>query len=148
MAGLTPDSRLNRLISQYDPRIRRAFLEAIRQHKRSINLADLADALERNDLPGALEMLRIRDQMLYPLSESIRSAYIAGGLLAGEKLPITLRAQFGFGSNPRAETAAQAITGKLIEGVQADNLQAMRDTIGEAVDQGIPPAKLATLITG
>lgn len=145
---LTPDARLNKEIRKLEPRVRRAFLEAISNARRSIDLNDLIDALQRQDLDRAVEILRIRDQVLYPLSESVRSAYIAGGLLAGEKLPITLRTSFGFGSNPRAEEAVQQITGSLIEGIQEDSLAMTRNVIEAGVRDGIPVANLARQITG
>lgn len=142
------DARLNELLRRLEPAVRRAFEEAIRKARRSVDVQDLIRALEDQNLERAVELLRIRDQVLYPLGEAVRDAYIAGGRAVGESIPVVLRAQFGFGTNPRAEQQVARIVGEMIEGVQRDSLQMTRNVIAAGVREGIPNAKLARQITG
>lgn len=145
---MTPDRRLNEQLRKLDPALRRAFLDAIKKARRSVDIEALIAALERQDIERAVDLLRIRDQVMYPLAEAVRDAFIAGGLVAGGKLPVTVRAVFGFGSNPRADAKARELSGRLIEGIQADTMEMTRRVISQGVNEGIPVAKLARQITG
>ena len=142
------DPRLDALLRKLEPGIRKAFEEAIGKARRAVDIAALVEALERGDLQRAVDLLRIDDQVLYPLAESIRAAYIAGGQAVGTIIPAALEARFGFGTNPRAEEQVNRITGQLIQGIQLDSLAMTREVISEGVNDGIPPARLARQITG
>ena len=115
------DPRLDALLRKLEPGIRKAFEEAIGKARRAVDIAALVEALERGDLQRAVDLLRIDDQVLYPLAESIRAAYIAGGQAVGTIIPAALEARFGFGTNPRAEEQVNRITGQLIQGIQLDS---------------------------
>lgn len=142
------ERRLEELLRKLEPDVRKAFEDAIRKARRAVNIAALTDALDRGDLQRAVELLRIDTQILLPLSESVRSAYMAGGEAVGELIPAILEARFGFGSNPRAEAQVSRITGQLIQGIQLDSLAMTREVIAAGVNEGIPPAKLARQMTG
>ena len=83
--------RIDAILARQEPAIRKAFLDAIAAHKGAINMAALAEALERGDIQAAIALAQISPAMLYPVRK--------GGRVTGMRKP---RAPCGGGAGERA----------------------------------------------
>lgn len=133
------------LVERFGTGIADAFLQAVQNHAASVSITALTDAIERGDI-RALEMLLRFDQgALFPLTEAIRTAYVGGGLSAAT----ALGARFAFdGRNYRAEAWLRDNGGALIEGIQADTLQMVRQVMDNRLVTGESGEKTARAIVG
>lgn len=135
-------------LKELQPVVRRAFIDAMRTAATAVDRAALIRALEARNIPLAMEVLQINQQTLFPVGEAVRTTYLQGGASVATSLPISLRGQFGFGGNPRAVEAVQRIVGQMVEGITAETLDATRGYITQAVNEGVPPRKVALELTG
>lgn len=134
-----------RLVAQYGQAIGDAFLEAIQRAASSVSLAQLEDAINRNDLRALEMLLRMEQGALFPVSEAIRSAFIGGGLSAGS----ISSGQFGFdGRHYRAEAWVRENAGTLVQGIQADTQAMLRAVMENRVVTGESGAVTARAIVG
>lgn len=141
-------NRLAALLDQYDGQIRRAFLEAIRSKANSINLAELANAIEARDFNRALNIAGITRADLFPFDTSITNAYVAGGQTIPAAAP-AFAVSFGFdGRATRAEAWARSHVGGLVTNIVAEQLDMLRETIGGQIAAGIAPRQAALDIAG
>lgn len=137
------------LLKQFEPQIERAFLEAVRAARNSVDVKALIAALEASDVERAVQLLRIDQSILYPLHDAVRGAYIAGGLSVGTTLPTAIRGSFGFnGRHPRAEDWVRRVGGELIQGIADDTLAMTRNTIVSAMTEGRGAQVVARDIVG
>ncbi|MCD1619134.1 hypothetical protein K7H20_13775 [Salipiger manganoxidans] len=142
------ERQISALLQQFQPQVRKAFIDAMRTAATAVDRAALIRALEARDISLAMEILRLNQQALFPMGEAVRAAYLQGGASVAASLPVAIRGQFGFGGNPRAVDAVQRIVGQAIEGVTAESLEATRGYITQAVADGAPPRRMALEITG
>ncbi|WP_108482264.1 phage minor head protein [Oceaniglobus ichthyenteri] len=142
------ERRLDALLRQFEPQVAKAFLEAVQAQRQAVDLAALIEALERRDIERAVQLLRMNQQALFPLTESLRGAVIAGGQTVAATLPLTIRGQFGFGGNPRAVRAVEQVTGKLAEILAEEATEMARQVIGLGIANGVPPRKQALDLVG
>lgn len=142
-------SRLNGLISRLEPKIARAFRDAMQRASGDISFSQLVAALENGNIGQALQLVEISPGILFELDEEIRAAYIAGGLLATEDVPRALRGKFSFnGRHLRAEEWVRENVGNLVQGIQSDTLQTTRDVILQGFQENRTPRQVARDITG
>jgi hypothetical protein len=133
------------LVERFGRGIADAFADAVQTHAASIPLADLVAAIEAGDLRALEALLRFPQGALFPLSEAMRTAFVGGGLAAST----ALGARFGFdGRNYRAEAWMRDNGGALIEGIQADTLQMVRQVMDNRLVTGESGAKTARSIVG
>ena len=122
--------------------IRDAFIAAIKAKAATLNAAEVDAALGDAILTGNAErltaMLKLTPDQIFPITEAIRSSYIAGLSFGKEGLPITLRANFGFGGNPRAVAAVRDLVTKLTGEISQGQIDATRALVAGVVDNGIP----------
>lgn len=141
-------NRLAALLKEFDGRIEAAFLEAIRAKANSINLADLAAAIEARDFNRALSIAGLTSADLFPFDTSLTSAYVAGGQTVAAAAP-AFAVSFGFdGRATRAEAWARSHVGGLVTNIVDEQLDMLRETIGSQLSQGINPRKIAVQIAG
>lgn len=141
-------ARLAKLLKQYDGEVEAAFLSAVRSRAASINLAQLADAIEARDVERALRIAGITQADLFPFDASINSAYASGGQTIAEAAP-AFAVRFGFdGRAERAERWAREHVGGLVTGIVDDQLEVLRETIGQQIAEGVAPRKAALEIAG
>lgn len=149
MARKTAQQRqIEALLKTWEPQVRKAFLDAMQAAATLVDRAALIAALEARNIEAALDLLRINQQALFPVGEAVRASYLAGGASVDVALPVTIRGQFGFGGNPRAVAAVQRVVGEAIEGITAETLAATRGFITQAVNEGVPPRRIALDLTG
>lgn len=135
--------RIKKLLAKHDKAIQRAFEEAIKQRRESINLRALADAIEARDLGRAVEIAGISRADMFPFDQAVREAYLDGGRTVTEAAPaFTARVALD-GNAPRAVEWAQVHVGGLITEIVDDQREAIRQIIAAQVEAGINPRKAA-----
>ena len=146
------ERRLADLVKKMEPSVRAAFEAAIKKAGAAIDVPALVAALERQDITTAMALLQIRPEAFAPMAEALRAAFIAGATSAGEVLPITLRAAFGYGGNPRAEAAIQRFVGEKIQIMVGQSqeaiVEAVRAVVTSGAVEGVPPARQALELVG
>lgn len=141
-------NRLAALLKQYDKEIQDAFLRAIRDKSNSINLRELADAIEARDLNRVIRIAGITRADLFPFDVSINGAYVAGGQTVPQSAP-AFAVSFGFdGRASRAEAWARNHVGLLVQGIVDEQLDLLRETIGGQLASGEAPRSVAVRIAG
>lgn len=138
---------LDALLATWEPRIRESFMAAVYHARGQIDLAALIDAIERRDLLAAEQIVRLNQGALWPLQEAIRQAAVAGAMAVPGMLGIEGR--FGFdGRHPRAETLLRDAGAELVQGIEADTLEATRAVIVDGIENSRPSRVVAREITG
>lgn len=141
-------NRIERLLSQYDSEIRRAFLKAMQDKANSINLRELANAIEARDFNRAVNLAGIARADLFPFDTAITNAYVAGGQTVPAAAP-AFAAAFGFdGRARRAEEWARSHVGGLVTSIVNEQLDMLRETISGQIAQGMGPRQAALDIAG
>lgn len=125
-----------------EPKIQKAFMEAIRTSAAQVNIDELIKLLEIGDAMAALEMLQLEPANLFKMTEAIRDAYITGGpLVAGATIAFDGRAL-------RAEAWARKYVGDFVEGITQTTSEALRTVIVDGLTAGRNPRSLAVDIVG
>lgn len=147
MARLTAQEReVQRLLAKLEPRVANAFADAIQAARRNVDFAALVEALDRGDLSAAIRALDVPQQVLFPLEEAIRAAYIEGGQMVAMAAP---QALLGFGgSTPAAVEWLRTLSSTRIQGIREDTLEAVRNALVSGREQGMGSRELATMIVG
>lgn len=141
-------NRLAELLKQYDSSIQKAFLDAIRARSTTINMADLTAAIEARDIERAIRLAGITRGDLFQFDATISSAYAAGGQTIVAAAP-AFAVSFGFdGRATRAEAWARGHVGGLVTEIIDDQVQMLRETIGNQIANGVNPRKAAIEIAG
>lgn len=83
---LSPTERINLLVEAWEPAIRAAFMDAVNSIRSAISIKQLVERLERGDVGGAVEVLRIEHEAFGGLDTAIADAFNAGGLAAVEDM--------------------------------------------------------------
>lgn len=141
------ERRIAAMLKTLQPSVQKAFKEAIAAHVGSIDAKALERLIAEGRLQEAIDLLRVNQAFTFPLTEAVRASFIAGGSLTKDALPLVIRAQFGFGNNPRAEQWARAMSSTMIQAVD-DNLPVIQGYIATAANEGIPARRVALDITG
>jgi hypothetical protein len=132
----------------HEKEIRRAFLEAFDRAARSVDRQAAIEALQANDVAGALEILQLRDAVLAPLAEAIRGAYVDGGTDIVTAMPAS-RVVMGFDARSvRAERwISQHAAARVVE-IVADQRKAIREAVLAQVREGRNPRAIITDLVG
>lgn len=135
--------RLEALLAKQEPAIRKAFLESIEAHKSSLNLAAIADALDRGDIQAAVALAQISTAKLYALDAAITASFVAGGNMVAESAP-KFAVQFGFdGRADRAERWGRENAAGLVQNISGEQAEALRELVGNRLEAGANSQKLA-----
>lgn len=138
--------RIDAALAKAEPAIRRAFEQAIAEHKASMNMRALAEALERGDIQAAIAIAQISPAMLYPLDQAITSTFVRGGQTVAAAAP-AFAVSFGFdGRATRAEAWARQNAAGLVVDIVQGQREALQGLISERLLAGSNPAPLARQI--
>lgn len=85
---LSPREQLENLLADFEPIIRRAFLDAVADLRSGIALRVVVERLELRDIEGAIDALNIDRAAYSPLDEAIRRAYSGGGNATVTGMPV------------------------------------------------------------
>jgi hypothetical protein len=137
--------RVEELIRRMEPSIARAFRQAIDDAALSVDRAALIRLLEAGRIEEAVQLLRLNQSVMFPMTEAIRAAYFAGA--ASLAAPRGLSGVFRFdGSQPEAQRWVQEKAATLIQGITEEATDMARTVLQQAGQ--VPSRKLATEITG
>ncbi|TPK59036.1 head morphogenesis protein [Mesorhizobium sp. B2-5-1] len=154
LVRLTPRQRFDILVSQFEPAVRSAFIEAIDDINSNIVLRRIVERLERGDINGAVAAMHLDPAAFRPLDEAIRAAFNGGGVSAVEGMP-TLRDPSGHrivvrwdARNLAAEQWLQDHSAQLVTGIVQDQQTAIRTALETGLARGDNPTKTAVAVVG
>lgn len=130
-----------------EPRVRDAFLESISNLRTGANLQALVDAIERGDVQGAFDALRIEAAAYDPLDRVLIDVYRLGGAETAAQMPARLRIRFD-GRDPQAEAWARNYSSDLVTAIAEDQREAVRTTIAGGIEAGQGGRRIAVDIVG
>lgn len=136
------------------PGMARAFEEAVADIRSGARLTTLEAAIERGDIQGALEALRLSDAFFAPLDRKIDEAYHAGGVWGLSQLPPKRLRHTGLGvvrfqgRHPRAEAWIKRAAGDLIQEITQDQKDMVLGVILRGLETGRGPRNLALDLIG
>ena len=150
----TPQEQLEQIIDNFEPTIRRAFLEAIETIRSDIIIEEIIARLEKGDGSGAVNAVPVDSVAFYPLVEAIRQTYNAGGIAAvstlprlsspsGQKVIVRFDAR-----NIRAEQWLSQHSSTLITNIIRDQQQSIRSVLTTGMVNGRNPRSVALDIVG
>ncbi|TPL06682.1 head morphogenesis protein [Mesorhizobium sp. B2-4-11] len=154
LVRLTPRQRFDILVSQFEPAVRAAFLDAIDDITSNIVLRRIVERLERGDINGAVQAMHLDEAAFRPLDEAIRQAFNGGGVATVEGMP-TLRDPSGHrivvrwdARNLAAETWLRDHSSQLITDIVTDQQVAVRTALEAGLARGDNPTRTALDVVG
>jgi hypothetical protein len=142
------------LQEELEPLIAAAFIAAIRAIVSRVRIVDIVDALKRNDITKAIELLYIERPAFDVFEKQIEAAYGAGGVAEIERAG-TLRDSEGRravirfnGRNYRAEQWLKQHSSQEITRIIDDQRLAIRNAIERGMQAGDNPNKTALDLIG
>jgi len=149
-----PRERIDRLIERLEPRMRRAFEEAVGRIRGRTTIRDVEEALRRGDIQRALDAIPLDESQFEPMRRALREAFEEGGDLGNNNAAVDLAgagAQLGVGfegGNPRAEAWVRDHSSTLITEIIEDQRKAVRGALEEGVQAGRNPRQTALDVVG
>lgn len=147
--------KLLALIAKLDQRMVQAFSRAILDIKSDAQMANLTEAIKRNDIQGVFDALNLSRVVFAPLEEAIREAFLQGGAYSLEEIRNPPRGSGAGrmvlrfdGRHDRAEQWVRQHSSELIEGIVQDTKEAVRLVVQDGLENGRGPRKTALEITG
>lgn len=146
--------RVEKLVEQWEPRLRRAFLESIYSVRGAAQLGAIVARLERGDVAGAVEALGLDPARFLALDAAIASAFAAGGSATANAIPAlrdadgaTLKVVFNI-RNPVAEQWLRTESGTLIREIVEDQRLMARNALTAGLEAGVNPRTSALDLIG
>ena len=131
---MTERADLERLLADLEPKVRDAFLAAVRNHASRIDMAALTEALRRGDIQAAVEIAAMRPRDVYTIGEALRQAFFSAGNLVGNGAR-GIAGQFQFdGRHPEALAWATDNSAALVTRLTEESRDAVRMTLIGALD--------------
>lgn len=151
---LSQQEQLEQVVQNFEPVIRKAFIEAIETIRSDTVIEQIIERLEKGDIAGAVEAVPVDNAAFNPLEEAIRQTFNAGGIVAITPLP-RLKSPSGHkvvirfdARNPRAERWLSDHGGNLISDIIRDQKQAIRSALTTGMIYGRNPRSVALDIVG
>lgn len=139
------------LIAELEPEIRRGFMASVTDLQASVDWPALLEALQNNDMEGAIAALNIDAAAWAEYSSAMSSAYAQSGASTAAQViqqgfaPIGTRFQM---TNPRAQEWIARNVGESITGFVREQVQVARTVIEAGYSQGQGPRTIATDLVG
>lgn len=147
-------ANLNDLLDQFEPKLQKAFFEAIQEITSKAQVNQIIKALERGDIEGAIQAIYLDGAAFYKFEQIISEAYGAGGfttIQALGKLKDRFGAQFVVRfnpRNPRAELYLSQESSTLITNIINEQREIIRERLRAGMAEGINPRNMALDIVG
>lgn len=156
MARKTPQERLyDELLDRYGQRVADAFLEAVADLQKNVDVDRLIAAIAAGRLDDALLAMHLDAAAFTALEEALRGATLAAGngyttLIGAEKGAQALAAVFRFSvlGNPRAEALLREQSAELVTRVVEEQIALMRSALAQGMARGVNPTTTALDIVG
>jgi hypothetical protein len=142
------------LLAAHEPKIRAAFIDAVRDLVDNITLRVVVERLERGDVAGAIDAMHLDAEAFGMLERAIADAYNSGGQATVGNLPRLIdptgaRVVFRFSiRNPEAEAWLRQHSSTLVTRIVDDQREAIRTAFTEGLAQGQNPRVSALDVVG
>ncbi|WP_295169709.1 phage minor head protein [uncultured Brevundimonas sp.] len=150
MARRPSQKRLFReLAAKYGPEVAQAFITAIRDLTRQVEIQKLLLALERRDLDAAMQALHIDRAAFQPLEAKLVEAFTAGGQGAVATMPAAVSIGFRFDpGNQRAAAIIRETAATLITRLTQGEIDQARAFLADGMARGAGPRSVALDLVG
>jgi len=151
---LSPRERFEQLSSEWEPKLRSAFMAAIDDLRSGIVLRRVVERLERGDIAGAVGAMNLDADVFARLELVIAEAYNSGGQATIEQMPSLRdpdgnRIVFRWGvRNLPAETELRQQSAELVTRIVEDQREAIRLALTEGLAKGENPTRTALNVIG
>lgn len=150
---LTPKERIALFVDSWEPVVRLAFIDAVNSIRSAISLRLLVERLERGDVSGAVDVLRIEREAFGGLETAIADAFNAGGLATAEDMrlrnPEGHRVVFRWNvRDPVTEALLRNHSAELVTNIVAEQKANVRDALANGLMRGDNPTRTALDIVG
>lgn len=142
------------LAQQWEPRIRDAFVAAVRNIADKASLSVIEARLREGDIEGAIRAVGLDENDFVGFLESMRGAYGAGGGAVVDTVPAaadaagaTIKILFNMRS-PRAELWLQEKSSTLVREIVADQRETIRGHLVAGMEAGVNPRTSALDLVG
>lgn len=142
------------LLAQYEPRVAKAFRDAIESIKSGVLMKTVVKRLERGDISGAVAAIQFDPEAFAALELALREAFNTGGVSFVQSLPSLVAADgtrvlFQFGvRNLEAERLIREQSSMLVANITEDQRQALRTAFETGLAQGKNPTATALDVIG
>lgn len=150
MARRPSQKRLFReLAARYGQEVALAFMAAVRDITRQVEVQKLILALERRDLEAAMQALHIDRAAFQPLEAKLVEAFTAGGQGAVATMPAAVSIGFRFDpGNQRAAQIIREMAGSLITRLTDNEIEQARAFLADGMARGAGPRSVALDLVG
>lgn len=150
MARRPSQKRLFReLAAKYGQEVAQAFITAIRDLTRQVEIQKLLLALERRDLDAAMQALHIDRAAFQPLEAKLVEAFTAGGQGAVATMPASVSIGFRFDpGNQRAAAIIRETAATLITRLTQGEIDQARAFLADGMARGAGPRSVALDLVG
>jgi len=145
---------IDELAQQFEPRLRKAFLDGVDEIRNAAQIQQIAEALERGDIQAAIDALAINREAYREFEDELARAYSDGGAAALNELGIVRSAQgqrLNIRFNARdleAERFIREHSSQLVTRIVDDQREAIRQAMQERLSEGDNPRTTALDIVG
>lgn len=142
------------LTETWEPRVRDAFLAAVDDLRNNADVQRIAEALERNDIDGAMRAVHLDGAALALFESTLQQAYEAGGLATTNAMPPMrdrngMRAVIRFdGRIPRAEAWLRTTSSNRVTAIIEDQRRSIRSALVSGMEAGRNPLQTALDVAG
>lgn len=137
------------LAAKYGPEVAQAFMTAIRDLTRQVDIQKLLLALERRDLDAAMQALHIDRAAFQPLEAKLVEAFTAGGQGAVATMPAAVSIGFRFDrGNQRAAAIIRETAATLITRLTQGEIDQARAFLADGMARGAGPRSVALDLVG
>lgn len=147
-------NRFDQLIDQFEPQLRKAFLDAVYAMRERADIAQITAMLERRDVEGALRAVGLDPASFRLFDKGITNAFEAGALATETIIPV-IRGADGFRTvfqfnirNPAAENWLRTYSSTLVREIIDDQRTMIRDYLRSGLSQGANPRTTALDLVG
>ena len=150
MARRPSQQRLFReLAARYGQEVALAFMAAVRDIARQVEVQKLILALDRRDLDAAMQALHIDRAAFQPLEAKLVEAFTAGGQGAVASMPAAVSIGFRFDpGNQRAAAIIREMAGTLITRLTQGEIDQARAFLADGMARGAGPRSVALDLVG
>ena len=145
---------IEKLVDEWEPRIRRAFLQSVSRIADAAQIGIIEDKLRRGDVDGALDAVGLDPAQFRALDAAVAGAFESGGNYQAGQLPALKRAGAPIVKvlfdirNPRAEEWLKRASGTLIREIIADQRDMARQHMAAGMLAGQNPRTVALDLVG
>ena len=148
------ERRFNALANRMKPKLKKAFIDAVRDIANTSRFNDLVRALERGDIELVVRLLGIEQEFYKPFENLLVDVFSEGGKYAVESLPKNDPAtgdrfviRFGI-QDPVAQEWLRQKSSRLIVEITESQREAVREVAARGMSRGDNPQKTAIDIVG